>query len=329
MPFSFRAFTMTGSGLLAATALRSGYRGVTKTSSAMRSLASSSSQQQKVASTTSTTTSPPANNSSSSSSSGRTSGVGGGGSSLLWQLATFAAVGVTFVGVGSFLNDPSWRSFDTTTHKDTAGTTGGAGGGLLLVSANGKNKPPTTSQADITSRVFFDISIANQPAGRIVMGLYGNVVPKTVQNFETLCKGTEKAGLTRLAYEGSSFHRIIPSFMIQGGDFTSHDGTGGRSIYGNKFDDENFQLKHTGPGLLSMANAGKDTNGSQFFITTVKTPHLDGRHVVFGIVEDGWNVVKKIEDCGDQSGQPFKKVMITMAGILEDEQDEEQEKKKE
>jgi cyclophilin family peptidyl-prolyl cis-trans isomerase len=299
---------MTGPGLLAATALSRSGRGSVATQ--MRKFASSSSPQPAPGSTSSTSTPSSARSGSSSS------------SSLLWQLATFAAVGVTFVGVGSFLNDPSWGSTTSGTGTDKQGL-------LVGATANGKQQPPTTSQAEITSRVFFDISIANQPAGRIVMGLYGNVVPKTVQNFETLCKGTEKAATQRLAYEGSSFHRIIPNFMIQGGDFTRHDGTGGRSIYGNKFDDENFQIKHTGPGLLSMANAGKNTNGSQFFITVTKTPHLDGKHVVFGIVEDGWNVVKMIEDCGDRSGKPFKKVIITKAGILENDAVVEEENKKE
>ncbi|KAG0261478.1 Multifunctional pyrimidine synthesis protein CAD [Mortierella polycephala] len=161
------------------------------------------------------------------------------------------------------------------------------------------------------SNVFFDIAINGAPAGRITFKLFDDVVPKTARNFRELCTGQNGYG-----YKGSSFHRIIPQFMLQGGDFTKGNGTGGKSIYGEKFADENFQLKHTKPGLLSMANAGKNTNGSQFFITTVVTSWLDGAHVVFGEVVDGMDLVQRIEKLGSSSGTPSATVTIADCGTV-------------
>jgi peptidylprolyl isomerase len=165
-------------------------------------------------------------------------------------------------------------------------------------------------------RVFFDMTIGGQPSGRIVMELFSDVVPKTTENFRCLCTGEKGMGKSGkpLHFKGSAFHRIIPKFMCQGGDFTRGNGTGGESIYGEKFADENFKEKHTGPGILSMANAGPNTNGSQFFLCTEKTAWLDGKHVVFGRVVDGMDVIKKMEAVGSESGKTSKPVVIADCG---------------
>lgn len=161
-------------------------------------------------------------------------------------------------------------------------------------------------------KVFFDISIGGEAAGRIVMELRSDIVPQTAENFRALCTGEKGFG-----YKGSIFHRVIPGFMAQGGDFTNFNGTGGRSIYGNKFADEDFTLKHTETGVLSMANAGPNTNGSQFFITTAACSWLDGKHVVFGKVVEGLEVLSKIESYGSRNGQTSQKIEITNSGQLE------------
>ena len=161
----------------------------------------------------------------------------------------------------------------------------------------------------VSDIVYLSISINNHDEGKIIIKLFDKVTPKTCNNFRTLCD--------KKTYANSPFHRIIKDFMIQGGDYTNHDGTGGRSIYGNKFEDENFDLKHDRPYLLSMANSGPDSNGSQFFITTSKTPHLDGKHVVFGEVIEGIDLIDRLNNVNtDREDQPNDKIMISDCGIM-------------
>ena len=162
-------------------------------------------------------------------------------------------------------------------------------------------------------KVAIDVSIGGEPAGTITVELFSDVVPKTAENFRVLCSGEQSE---ELSYAGSPFHRIIPGFMIQGGDFTNGNGTGGKSIYGERFEDENFDLKHTEAGLLSMANAGPNTNGSQFFITVAPTPWLDGKHVVFGKVVDGMEVVETMEEQGSRSGRTKAPVVFERCRVL-------------
>jgi peptidyl-prolyl cis-trans isomerase B (cyclophilin B) len=190
----------------------------------------------------------------------------------------------------------------------------------LVYSVYGKEDAKAANGPKVTDIVFFDVTIGNEPVGRIEIGVFGKTVPRTAKNFVELATrhATEESKNGKpVGYKGSIFHRVINDFMLQGGDFTNFDGTGGESIYGKRFEDENFKLKHYGAGWLSMANAGKDTNGSQFFITVKKTNWLDGRHVVFGKILKGMDVVRKIESTKtDSRDKPVQDVTIADSGII-------------
>ncbi|CAM9840876.1 unnamed protein product [Ectocarpus sp. 6 AP-2014] len=193
----------------------------------------------------------------------------------------------------------------------------GSSKGSTPASPTDDDEEPAIPQAAVTDKVFFDVEIDGLPAGRVIMGLYGAVVPRTAENFVGLCKGDPKQRRQPFGYKGSIFHRAIPGFMVQGGDFTRGNGTGGVSIFGAKFDDEDMsQLKHVGPGVLSMANSGPNSNGSQFFITTAPCGWLDGKHVVFGQVLQGMDVVFRIEDLGSRGGKLSGKAVIAGCGLV-------------
>ncbi|XP_071531193.1 peptidyl-prolyl cis-trans isomerase E isoform X2 [Panulirus ornatus] len=207
--------------------------------------------------------------------------------------------------------DDEWLKKYAGATIDSDGEEGQKGTDAVKRMAEDTEEEPKAKKKKTNPQVYFDIKAGKSLVGRIVMQLRADVVPKTVENFRCLCTHEKGYG-----YQGSIFHRIIPGFVCQGGDFTNHNGTGGRSIYGAKFEDENFKLRHTGPGILSMANSGPNSNGSQFFLTAERTEWLDKKHVVFGQVISGLDVIRKIEKWGTKSGKPTEKVIISNCGEL-------------